>query len=578
MSDFIEYRNKDARLEPAYPRQAESYASDAYSHRHRPSNSKHSRRTQASYASNGTWIPYPDYPPAPTPYRAHSPGPASRDTQASFGTTWDANPQQYPPPPDAIRPPSPAMTTRTRGQRSDAGEPEFEYMSAEADPEMQHAETVEEVDEIGDVMGLPPDDGHGKSGKKRFVGGFVSGLKKLPRAVLWGRKHAAEEEPPFRTTFPQFEPTPHISSSFVQMDVPVPSEPRMPTPALSKHSSHRSRVEGNGNAASSYAHGDTDSTAVHRDAGPSRIVTATTPAPLDLASPNLRPTSDYDKMPTPPRTPTAPSITSYLTRVHRFLKELSNLPWVASATGRVAADYFPGENPRSRYLYPRYREREANRTWYTSKHKDVDLLSGERDVNSRRTTRTTTDTRYRDRDREPAHHRSRTHRSTTASQANPHRRPRRATRSYTLSHPNTRSFASGSYTLSRATSPGGVPVPPLPTIASPTASHLAFMDPQRYAQVSYPYGYAYSPTSPQPMYLIPGPSPPRQDGQAQDGSQQGQGQAPVPVQPAMPVYLVAGLPPGAVGAPPGFVSTSPRQHVRSGTPTPRGGSPKSVQG
>ncbi|KZT21152.1 hypothetical protein NEOLEDRAFT_1139778 [Neolentinus lepideus HHB14362 ss-1] len=565
MSDFIDSRNLDTRLEPAYPRQADSYAASDSFYRHRPS--KHSRRTQASYASNGTWVPYPEYPAPPTPYRVPSPGPTSRDTQNDFAS-WDHNgQQQYSPPPDAVRAPSPAMTTRTRG-RSEAGEPEFEYMDAE--PDMMGEQGIEEVDEVGDAAGLPPD-AQAKAGKGRFVGGFFAGLKKLPRAVLRSRRPPVIEYPGFSA--PQFDPSSQMSYA---QSIDVPIEHRAHTPALSKHSSHHSQRRPED--AIAHVNGDVSSTVVHQDPvpGPSGIVTNAPAPPLDLASPNLRPTSDYDKMPTPPHTPTAPSITSYLTRAHRLLKGLSGLPWVAPSTGRVAVDYFPGENPRSRYLYPRYREREQNKTWYTSKHKDVDLLSGERDIplQSRRTTRTTrttfdetVDTHHREHSHHQPH-RSRTQRSGTASQSNPTRRPRRPPRSYTG---HTRSYASGSYSFSRTTSP----VPPMPGITSPSHSHLAFMDPHHHAQISYPYGYTFSPSPPQAMYLVPGPMSPtmRPAEGAQEGQQQqGHGSAsPVQaLQPAMPVYLVAGLPPQPMAVP-----TSPTQRMRSGSSTPRGVSPKS---
>ncbi|TFK52124.1 hypothetical protein OE88DRAFT_1658944 [Heliocybe sulcata] len=565
MSDFIEYRDNNARLEPAYPRQADSYAASELN-RHRPS-TKHSRRTQASYASNGTWIPYPDYPAPPTPYRGHSPGPTSRDTQGSFATWDNAAQQSYPPPPDAYRAPSPAMTARTRG-RSEAGEPEFEYMDAAPGTVEEHE--IAEVDEVGDIMDLTPEvEPEPRATKGRFVGGFFAGLKKLPKAVLRGRQPPVDEYPRFSA--PQYEPTPHISYA---PTIDPPADHRASSPPLSHHSSHRS--QNRHDDAMSRANGDASSTAVHQGPAPTRIVT-NAPAPLlGLASPNLRPTSDYDKMTTPPRTPTAPSITSYLTRVHRFLKTLSGLPWVAPSTGRVAIDYFPGENPRSRYLYPRYREREQNRAWYTSKHKDVDLLSGDIPLQSRRTTRTTrttfdgtVDTHHQREHSTHQPHRSRTQRSGAPSTNNPARRPRRPPRSYAG---NTRSYTSGSYSLSRA----GSPIPPMP-FASPSHSHLAFMDPHHHAQVSYPYGYTYSPSPPQPMYLIPGPAP--ASGNAADGQQllgkgegQGQGAAsPVQaVQPAMPVYLVAGLPPQPMAAP-----GSPIQRVRSGGSTPRAGSPKS---
>lgn len=93
------------------------------------------------------------------------------------------------------------------------------------------------------------------------------------------------------------------------------------------------------------------------------------------------PTSDYDKM---SAFHTAPSelysLTSYVDRVALFFRDLYDLPWMSS---RVAADYIPGENSRSKYYRFKMRHQTQNgslglNSWYAlPTHQDLDLLEGE---------------------------------------------------------------------------------------------------------------------------------------------------------------------------------------------------------
>ncbi|KAJ7594067.1 hypothetical protein C8J56DRAFT_925926 [Mycena floridula] len=82
------------------------------------------------------------------------------------------------------------------------------------------------------------------------------------------------------------------------------------------------------------------------------------------------PASDYAKMdsPTPPS-----SDVSYLSRIHRFFRDLGDLPWVSP--DRVTADYVPGQSKKRR---PRQIERPAV-SWYDGdpRHQNlsINLLS-----------------------------------------------------------------------------------------------------------------------------------------------------------------------------------------------------------
>ncbi|KAJ7621570.1 hypothetical protein DFH06DRAFT_1341191 [Mycena polygramma] len=103
--------------------------------------------------------------------------------------------------------------------------------------------------------------------------------------------------------------------------------------------------------------------------------------PGEIGSPEFvepQPGSDYAKM-SPPRSEA--SFGSYLTRIHRFLQMINDLPWVA--TDRVTVDYIPGKARREEEggLGPTARPRPGRRhaviSWYNSNapQGSIDLLS-----------------------------------------------------------------------------------------------------------------------------------------------------------------------------------------------------------
>ncbi|KAJ6465059.1 hypothetical protein C8R47DRAFT_1079439 [Mycena vitilis] len=105
--------------------------------------------------------------------------------------------------------------------------------------------------------------------------------------------------------------------------------------------------------------------------------------PGEIGSPEFvepQPGSDYAKM-SPPRSEA--SFGSYLTRIHRFLQMINDLPWVAQ--DRVTVDYIPGKARREEEgelaLGPTARPRPGRRhaviSWYNSNapQGSIDLLS-----------------------------------------------------------------------------------------------------------------------------------------------------------------------------------------------------------
>ncbi|KDQ49195.1 hypothetical protein JAAARDRAFT_43034 [Jaapia argillacea MUCL 33604] len=571
---YLEYRTpqSDVHDDPSFLRPLDNYQPDPSI----PGGYAYSQARHASRASAATWISMPQ----------------------------SGGPRRRPLPPQPIPVPPPVEHARGVSEYSD-----FEYMGVSVD---QHAEEEEEVaeepeeeeveEERDEVVAAPPPpimlpgpSKLQKSGRRRFVGGFVSSLKKLPKAMVRsvGREkqpirrgttdtygtgasfNTVDTLPRYHTPIRRVQPPPIPPIHYVEaMDMPqehptpAPSHvSRHPTPAPSnrsvsfdsRHPSHESQPSRhNSRHTSHHTHvseedeveeeeeeelrghtpdiRDGSTTMVHHEGYPPEIHGTTyihhtpsprgeplvVPDPRSPGSPNFRPTSDYDKMSRSIRT-TATTLGSYAQRVYQFFKDLNDLPWMASGNRRVAADYIPGDNPRSRYRYSRWRVRDANKEWYTDRRHTLDMLSvGEPSYTRGASTSGYTST-----------HRRTRHTSRTSDPG-----PRTHSHSHSRGHTHSRSHTS-------------------PKPHSPSASHLAALDPHAYGQISYPYGYTYSPSPGnnfQPMYVYPS-SP-----QAQQHQQPGSPQA---MQQAMPVYFVAGLPPPL---PPGYIPQSPHKLKQAAMP------------
>ncbi|KII87075.1 hypothetical protein PLICRDRAFT_42714 [Plicaturopsis crispa FD-325 SS-3] len=402
--------------------------------------------------------------------------------------------------------PSPAVNARGAAELASTEE----YMTVDAPPGDVEAG-------YSDVKGRQ----RGGSGSRGIVGGFVRGLKKIPKAMMLS--NPTERRPTRRgtadtygtggtagtdiqTPLPQYEsagriPTLPENARYVQgMDMPMahPAAIRSEEHLQQSHSRHpSSATTHDARTHDSYTHDnhtmhthdsrtlhhthdshmydglDGDTTAVHHDVPPH----AHTNSPVFIEP---RPASDYDKMSEPIRPPSARSFSSSIMRVARFFRELNDLPWVSE---RVAADYFPAERHRRAR-----RARPATISWYTHQqpNQSLDLLSNGTPS--------------------PAMHQIPSHR---------HRMPHSST-----------------------------------TLAM--GNDIRRRSPERATSPHYPYGY-----TPQPLYIYPG-GPPHGSG---SGSSLHGGGSPELHQP-VPVYMVAGIP----------QPVPPHEHVHS--PLGNGRSPR----
>ena len=92
---------------------------------------------------------------------------------------------------------------------------------------------------------------------------------------------------------------------------------------------------------------------------------------------NPLPTSDYKSMGPASLPPSSnDSIAANVNRIHKFMADVYNLPWVAA---QVTADYIPDRDGRRFHGMDPNAKRppKPELTWYPSLHKDLDLLEGE---------------------------------------------------------------------------------------------------------------------------------------------------------------------------------------------------------
>jgi len=236
-----------------------------------------------------------------------------------------------------------------------------------------------------------------------------------------------------------------------------------------------------------------------------------------------RPSSDYDKMESPIRSPSVTSLNSRFVRVGKFFQDLYDLPWVAT---RITADYIPGEQSRARY-------RKAPTTWYPEGlHSPIDLLAGGR----------------------------RTPPNRVLSPGN-HMPNSSATLAYYNSRPDVRS-PSPPYERSRSP----------PYIGNQNRGPPFVPHGGRYAV--YPHGYAPDYAG-QPLYVYPSSNPqPQSRPGFQSSSVSVAGQGYIPERQGQPVYMVAHSPPHAfvpveeqMPAPPGTYYPHPMSRAPTIRPT-----------
>ena len=271
---------------------------------------------------------------------------------------------------------------------------------------------------------------NGKSEKRNLMGGFVSGLRdlrRLPKVMSKTRlrDHGKSERQGTggvaagmietgRTTLSRYTgpAMPGIATSNSD-DIPTVERLETPTRASSvsphpRHGNHtdsdasadgrRERLllsavrehsfEHNSHSLHSSLHqprtysrsddASTSSRAPFEQEGDVPIAMSTpilADASIRVSSPILaepRPSADFMKMESPIRPPPAESIRSQIARAGKFVRDLNQLPWIASSG--VSSIYVPGEATTRRYSRPISKNKGSS--WYTSRAKPIDLFAG----------------------------------------------------------------------------------------------------------------------------------------------------------------------------------------------------------
>ncbi|KZT71999.1 hypothetical protein DAEQUDRAFT_82038 [Daedalea quercina L-15889] len=343
-----------------------------------------------------------DSPYPPTPYRrnTHASNPSWNSFMQPSGYIYPRSSSSRPPP----------QPTHSRGRSASSqwqSEHALEYTQEpvaseqdETDRDLEAQEGDEEGEEQVEqelavteastdhftVEGVPeaenglPEQGHPRQrGKaKAFVGGFVTGLRNLPRLMVKTDHKALKKAAP--ELYAAHDPEALPGYEEAGQPVPGPSNVQY-VEAMEMPSEHVASSQ------FSYANDDSRNAAVqvspehHGEEPPQQGSSMPTRPPLAFPPPVVgspavgtpvlvepRPTRDYAKMESPVRTaPPDDSFSAHITRIHNFLVELKNLPWVSS---RVTADYYPEKSNRARD--PKIKPG----SWYsTRQHHEIDLLA-----------------------------------------------------------------------------------------------------------------------------------------------------------------------------------------------------------
>jgi len=359
------------------------------------------------------------------------PNPRDRYSRASHNTsrvrdvTWisGSQPSQYPaaqtPPTPHWQHSTPVIRPALHTAQATLSDSEYEYMTVGIDD-----------------AGADEENGHGSSegherkpqGKKKFYGGFMNGLKSIPRVMSRGRLNSKDHAKPAKqgSTIPSYQPNPQAPGiSLVHRQVlanNVPQVERVDTPLSDMLSPVKPNILLDTDTRTSIAdtrrdrtlsavnelyepsrsHSDDDlfHTHFHRDAlntshpfhhstdaistlHPFNRSTEAISLPRTIhlstqatATPVLvepRPAEDFAKMESPIRPPPEESIASQVARIRRFMRDLSGLPWISPA--RISSEYVPGQSDRRRHSRQRYSK--TSKSWYSQRNKGtLDLLSG----------------------------------------------------------------------------------------------------------------------------------------------------------------------------------------------------------
>ena len=208
-----------------------------------------------------------------------------------------------------------------------------------------------------------------RSGRRSFVGGFISGLKRLPRALT--KTHYPHERSTDRANDSMViaslgnlddygHPLPTPSSTSHSILPPPPGfeggQATSPTLRASTDHTHEVRLESQ-HSGTAIAVQPNSNPVASVPSNSSQTTTPDTPTPISI-DPN--PTSDYAKMGDSESPPEPPSLTSYLTRLRQFVKAVNDLPWIAP---RTTVDYIPG---RFSHETQRSHPRRDTLSWYAA--------------------------------------------------------------------------------------------------------------------------------------------------------------------------------------------------------------------
>ncbi|KAH9935081.1 hypothetical protein B0H21DRAFT_699289 [Amylocystis lapponica] len=469
------------------------------------------RTSHVSHASNPSWIsgsiqPAYSYSGPPSTYR---PLPIPTPSASARGmyepqhpplrlvTPLDQEPDQYPEPEQ--------NTTGPTDQEWSNSEP-TEVMtiipSADTDHGIAYGHSTWSPE-----TSLEPEPVKPKGKAMTFVGGFVSGLRRLPKAMSRGRlrEHKLTRKGPedimdtgeASTPLPLYDEPgrPVPSSSNIQYVEGVQMPIEQPASAELSYADESRLTDAQGHTSYHTSYGPSYGPSHERQSGDTSAAHHDHLPPL-MTSPVMvepQPTSDYDKMESPVRiSKPDDSLSAHYTRLRKFLKDLHDLPWVSS---HVTVEYIPQKSSRARP------EKMKPTSWYTARHhQTIDLLAA---ASSRSQVRLHKD------------------------DAGVHIRPQpRSTTTY--SHGGSATSRAGRSHRRENTSPG---------LASPLSGRgSSHTHGHSHGQNSYSYNYYYP--TPQPLYVYPspGPSPPSQTVQPGQPSPNG-----VPMSPAQPVpmYMVA---------------------------------------
>ncbi|KAG9310083.1 hypothetical protein JVU11DRAFT_9692 [Chiua virens] len=255
--------------------------------------------------------------------------------------------------------------------------------------------------------GVMPVAANGKSEKKNnFVGGFVNGLRRIPKVMSKSRlrDHGKSERQGTggtattetgRTAFPRYTgpSMPGIAASSNSDDIPtverLETSPRASS-VSPPHLRHAIPAESDISIGDARRERLLLSAPFQLRTTPPRLVvhlnekaTPLTPCPrpfladasIRVSTPILaepRPSADFMKMDSPIRPPPAESVSSQIVRAGKFVRDLNRLPWIASSG--VSSIYVPGEATTRRYSRPVVKNKGSS--WYTTRAKPIDLFAG----------------------------------------------------------------------------------------------------------------------------------------------------------------------------------------------------------